>query len=219
MKRILRRLSELFGSAKTPPPPASTLTPEEEVQAWERAGRPAPPPHLIKQRAIADHARRFGLTLFVETGTYRGDMVEAMKGTFERLYSIELGQDLYEGARARFQGEARIEIIHGDSAVELGRLMPRIDQPALFWLDGHYSHGITAKGEKETPIHEEIDHILSAPDLGHVILVDDARLFGSGHDYPSLEDLTRFIRGRRPNVEIVVKDDSIRITPRAARAG
>lgn len=91
--------------------------------------------------------------------------------------------------------------------------MSILDQPALFWLDGHYSGGETAQGEKDTPIYEELDRILDAPDRDHVIIIDDARCFGRDRDYPSIQELSDFVRSRRPNVDIAVQDDSIRIKP------
>jgi predicted O-methyltransferase YrrM len=186
----------------------------DELVEWERKGRPLPPPHLVKQRTLQSYARRFGLKILVETGTYYGDMVEAMKDSFDRLYSIELSKELYEKARRRFKGVEHIELIHGDSAIELRQTINRINQSALFWLDGHYSAGDTARGDKETPIYEELDHILNAPDRGHVIIIDDARCFGRDPAYPSLGELSDFIRSKRRNIDIVVQDDSIRITPK-----
>jgi hypothetical protein len=188
---------------------------KQDVVEWERNGRPAPPPHLIKQRAIRHYAEQFGLQTLVETGTYLGDMVEAMKHVFQKIYSIELSQELYEKAQQRFAGQGSIHLIQGDSGVELGKLMDQIDQPTLFWLDGHYSAGITAKGEKDTPIYEELSHVFGLPQKGHVILIDDARCFGKDPAYPSLEEMTEFIRSKRPDAGIEVKDDSIRITPGA----
>lgn len=184
------------------------------VVDWERKGRPVPPPHIVKQGVLKDYSTKYGLKIFVETGTYYGDMVEAMKGFFERLYSIELSEELYKKAKRRFKGAKHIEIIHGDSSVELMKLMNKIDDPTLFWLDGHYSFGETAKGEKETPIYKELDYILSAPDRGHVIIIDDARCFGSDTSYPTIEELKYFITSKRHNLEVVVRDDSIRITPK-----
>jgi hypothetical protein len=68
----------------------------------------------------------------------------------------------------------------------------RIDQPALFYLDGHYSGGITARAAKDTPIYEELSHIFEH-DPRHVIVIDDARCFGRDPDYPSLHELREFI--------------------------
>lgn len=189
------------------------LTAQFIVSQWQRNGKPNPPPHVVKQRALRDHANSYGLRILVETGTYLGDMVEAMKSEFDKIYSIELSQALYEQARLRFKNADNIEIIQGDSGIVLERLVGEINKPALFWLDGHYSGGLTAKGEKETPIYKEIQHILNAPDAKHVIIIDDARCFGELPDYPSIEELQQYVWSKNPDLSIVIQDDSIRITP------
>lgn len=186
---------------------------EKEIREWARKGKPIPPPHIVKQRTLRTFAEKFKLKILVETGTYHGDMVEAMKGVFSRIYSIELGRELYENAKKRFDGEKKIHLIHGDSGTEMGNLIGSIDQPALFWLDGHYSAGVTARGTKDTPICDELSHILSAQDSGHVIIIDDARMFGANPAYPSIEELSKLIWAKRPDFIITVEDDIIRITP------
>ena len=192
----------------------------EQLAEWERQGRPAPPPHPVKQRNLRRYGKEYGLRVLVETGTFMGDMVEAMKRDFDRIYSIELGQDLYEKAKQRFADEPHITILQGDSGVVIKQVLAGLDRPALFWLDGHFSAGITAQGERDTPVSEELRHILDAPDLGHVILIDDARNFGTDPEYPSLEELKAFVSSKRRS-DITVEDDSIRIVPagraRAAR--
>jgi hypothetical protein len=177
--------------------------------SWEREGRPVPPPPVIKRRAIRALAEKYGLRVLVETGTHRGDTVEAVKGLFDRIYSVELDRNLFEYARDRFKSCEHIEIIHGDSGKELGRIVNSLKQPALFYLDGHYSGGDTARGEKDTPIFEELDHILMSPEAKHVILIDDARCFGSERGYPSLVELVQFVYARRSNVQISVENDGI----------
>jgi hypothetical protein len=92
--------------------------------------------------------------------------------------------------------------------------MHKLSQPALFWLDAHYSEGVTARGDKDTPIYEELHLILNAGDIGHVIIIDDARCFGTDPAYPSKEELVEFIRSKKSNVDIAVLDDSIIITPK-----
>lgn len=187
---------------------------EREVSNWEREGRPVPPPHIVKQRVLVSYGRKFELRTLVETGTYEGDMIEATKNVFEHIYSIELSKELFEGAKQRFKTDEHIELIHGDSGLELKKLVRRLDEPALFWLDGHYSAGVTARGEKDTPIIEELDTILGVQDIEHVVVIDDARCFGVDPAYPSVEELTAFIRSKKPSADIVVQDDSIRIFSR-----
>lgn len=79
-------------------------------------------------------------------------MVEAMRGHFDRIYSIELSEALCWNAQKRFKDYNNIEIICGDSITELEKVIQHLDQPSLFWLDGHYSAGVTAKGVKNTPV-------------------------------------------------------------------
>lgn len=187
---------------------------KRQLKAWEANGRPAPPPAAVKHRAMRAYAEQFGLKVFVESGTYYGDTVEAVKPWFEHVYSIELSRDLYEGAKKRFRSDRNVHLICGDSGEHIGALVKDIHQPALFWLDGHYSGGETARGERDTPIYEELAHILKAPDLGHVILIDDAHCFGNDPGYPTLDDLTEYVRSLRNGIAITIEDDSIRITPR-----
>jgi hypothetical protein len=194
-------------------PVLRTIKQRQELKEWEKRGRPAPPPHIVKQRAIREFAEKFGVRVLIETGTYYGDMVEAMKDYFSRIYSIELSNELYEKAKQRFAGDDRIKIIHGDSGIELGKLIASLDQAALFWLDGHYSGGVTAKGDKDTPIYEELSHIFSSPQKGHVIIIDDARCFGTDPTYPSIDELSAFIKAKNPNAKIEVENDGIRIIP------
>jgi len=185
----------------------------KQLADWERNGRPIPPPHIVKQQTLKTISKRYGLKILVETGTYYGDMVEAMKDVFNQLYSIELSTELYKKAKKRFKGEKHIELICGDSGLELMNLMSKIDKPTLFWLDGHYSAGVTAKGEKDTPIYEELNHILNSTDKGHVIIIDDARCFGADPNYPSIKELCDFIKSKRANLDIVIQDDCIRVIP------
>ena len=183
-----------------------------EIAEWKAKGCPVPPPHAIKQQTLIEYAKKYELHTLIETGTYYGEMVEAMKDTFDHIYSIELGDVLYENARSRFAGLDHIEIIHGDSGEELANILNKIDSPVLFWLDGHYSEGTTVKGKVDTPIREELMGILNAPDIGHVIIIDDARCFGTDPAYPSIAELTELIASKR-NIAIHIKNDSIRVTP------
>ena len=184
------------------------------MEEWRLAGSPIPPPHVVKQAVLRDYARRYGLDVLIETGTYYGDMVQAMTYAFRRIYSIELSEDLFRRSRNRFMGQAHIELICGDSARVLPSVLRRLTAPALFWLDGHYSGGVTARGPEDTPILAELDQILATTEDGHVIVIDDARCFGADPAYPTLDVLRGFVHGRRPSARFEVAADSIRITPK-----
>jgi len=184
-----------------------------EIKKWRILGFPNPPPHYYKQQVLKHYAEKYNIRIFVETGTYLGDMVEAMKASFDKIYSIEISQDFFNRTKKRFKSEEKLKLIWGDSGKKLKNVCDEINQPALFWLDGHYSGGKTEKGEKETPIFEELSHIIKK-DIRNVIIIDDARCFGRIPDYPSIPQLKKFIISKRNDVNIIVLKDMIRITPK-----
>lgn len=182
-----------------------------EFKIWEKKGNPVPPPFLAKQRILEEFAKKFSLSIFIESGTYMGDMIFALKELFNQIFSIELNNNLYRRAKKRFSKFPHITILLGDSAELLPDVLSKVTKPCFFWLDAHYSGGITAKGNKETPIMEEIINIFSHSIKNHVILIDDARCFIGKNDYPALKELKKFVYENYPNSEFVIKDDIIRI--------
>jgi hypothetical protein len=167
--------------------------------------------HLLKQRVVKDYARRFNLPVFVESGTHVGNMVEAVRHSFQDVYSIELASALFEQSSARFAGQPHIHLVEGDSGEILGQVLTGIERPCLFWLDGHYSAGITARGPLETPIEQELGHIAAHPLAHqHVILIDDARLFTGAGDYPAIRQLEDWA-ARVGFTSYTIEDDIIRI--------
>lgn len=188
---------------------------KQELTQWEMTGSISPPPHIVKQNALRALATEYKLSILVETGTYFGDMVVAMKDHFAYVYSIELSEKLYECAKKRFARDRNVVILHGDSGERLGEIVEKINGPALYWLDGHFSSGFTAQGHKDTPIFKELKSIFEQGDKRSVVVIDDARLFGSDPSYPSKEELEKVIRGFDGNWVIEVKWDAIRITPRS----
>jgi hypothetical protein len=186
-----------------------------EVSRWRQAGRPVPPPHAFKQATISRYGQTFGLAALVETGTYLGDTVEAQRKRFRKVVSIELSPELYRAAQARFAHRENVTLLEGDSADLMESVVAQLDGPALFWLDGHYSAGVTAQGRLGTPVQRELEIVLGSPE-NHVILVDDARCFGSG-DYPTLDAVRTLVARLRPGWTCVVQDDIIRIHPPLGR--
>ena len=183
----------------------------EARRTWEKQGRPSPPPHIVKEDLIKEYAKAFKTNVLIETGTYLGDMVYAMRKLFSRILSFELDKTLAEQAQKRFASEPHITIVQGDSGRLLGDHIKTINEPCLFWLDGHYSGGITAKGALITPIKNELTHIFSHPTEGHVILIDDARCFTGEDDYPRLEELRQFVADRKQDWQFTMENDVIRI--------
>ncbi|MGD0920892.1 MAG: hypothetical protein ABSA70_03905 [Terriglobia bacterium] len=184
---------------------------KRELRNWEREGRIGPRPNLLKQKDVKECAREFQLRTMVESGTYHGAMVSATKDIFSRIVSIELDKTLYERAKKKFSRYGHISILQGDSGEVLGNLLPTITEPCLFWLDAHYSGGPTAKGRIETPILQELHHVLHHPVAGHVILIDDAHCFVGQNDYPTIKDVRELVLGLHSDWVVEVKDDMIHL--------
>jgi hypothetical protein len=49
---------------------------------------------------------------------------------------------------------------------------------------------------------------------GNVIIIDDARLFGANPGYPTLEEVDSLVKEWQPYLDVEVKLDSKRVTPR-----
>lgn len=161
--------------------------PRKNISQWIRNDYPLPPPHYVKQMLVTTFALVNKLDTLVETGTYLGDMVEAQRDYFRKIYSIELSEQLAANAKERFKHYPHVEIIHGDSGEKLAEVVSRLNGPALFWLDGHYSGGITAMGSKECPALEELRAIKASP-FAHTVIIDDHRSFVQD-TYPAVEEL------------------------------
>jgi len=189
---------------------------ERQYRDWDRAGRPGRPaktPYLVKLSAIRHYARRHGTRVLVETGTFRGNMIVAQRNHFERIYSIELDPRRHADAVRRLRRFAHVTLLQGDSGVELAKVLKELDRPALFWLDAHWSGGITARGETDTPISRELGMVLAHPVRGHVVLIDDAHEFVGENGYPTYDALAREVRALRPDLAVELRDNIIRITP------
>lgn len=187
-----------------------SITNAKRLKKWKKQGKPVPPPHVVKQLAIKEYQQKGNVKLLIETGTYYGDMLYALRREFTQLYSIELSEYFYNKAVKRFKNQKNIKILHGDSGEVLYTLMPQISQPVMFWLDGHYSGGKTAKGSSDCPIYNELDAIFTT-EFNHIILIDDAREFNGNNSYPTIAELRSYVLLRRPNSTFSVEDDIIRI--------
>jgi SAM-dependent methyltransferase len=184
-----------------------------QAAVWIAVGKPMPPPPYMKHKLLRKCAREFNLDILVETGTYLGDTVYAMRRVCRNIFSIELSKELAGKARQRFSRNAGIQILEGDSVVILPQILRSIDTPCLFWLDAHFSEGVTVAGSSPMPILEEVKAIIEHPVKGHVILVDDARAFVGKGGYPTLDQLNSFVTGSRPDIIMDVRNDVILLRP------
>ena len=131
-------------------------------------------------------------------------------GPFEKLYTIELGTEIAKVASKRYKlfeennndaslfdchtnekdnsfknsgdyFDGKLTLINGDSAVELEKLLEKIDEPCCFWLDAHAGAKKFARGDIDVPLIKELEAIKNHHIKNHIIAIDDAALFGNTH--------------------------------------
>lgn len=185
-----------------------------ETRSWISAGCSgiAPPP--VKRKILMAYLREYKLNHFIETGTNLGDTLAYMAYDKNiKCTSIELADGYFQRAKIRFQKYTNVDLMHGDSGALMPVVISKLFNPALFWLDGHYSGGATAQGEIDTPVSAELQTILASSCKSHVILIDDVRCFNGSHGYPHLDDLLRIVR-EQSDYWAEVSTDIIRLTPK-----
>jgi hypothetical protein len=118
---------------------------------------------------------------FIESGTYMGETSIEMSKYF-KVKTVELAKLHFDECQERFKGNTNIESFFGDSVKELKNMLEDVPPitKCIFFLDGHYSSGNTAKGNEDVPLLNELKEIKRLrPYSGDLIIIDDYRLFGT----------------------------------------
>lgn len=179
---------------------------------WKLRGEPVRSPHLLKQRTVEEYARCYSLHILVETGTYYGEMVAAMKNRFDAIYSVEFDVELARRAQKKFARWPHIHIVQGDSQQAVPEILKSLTLPALFWLDAGYYGWAGLQGDRDR-LTSELESILSRSITRHVVLMDDARGLNGQNGAPTVADLKQRIESKFPGRIVDVKHDILRIVP------
>jgi hypothetical protein len=141
---------------------------------------------------LSGYIDKYGLSVFVETGTLHGAGIDhAKKYRFEKIYSIEIDDDLYERAANKYADDDRVEILHGSSHEKIKELVS-IDANIFFWLDAHFPSADCGKKkyldeqnlEKRSPLVTEINEIkIRCGAYNDVILADDLWLYNEHYKH------------------------------------
>ena len=151
--------------------------------------------------------REFDISTFVETGLGQGTSALWAERNFYTCISIEIDPALVRSFRVLHPSSA-VEIFTGDSGTELAGAVENILLPTLFWLDGHT--------DDYCPVLEELGAINASP-FRHIILIDDARLFGTMATWPTRGQVYSALwdKGRR----VVFNVDDVLVAVPLAMAG
>jgi hypothetical protein len=158
----------------------------------------------------------FDLETFIETGTWTGNTTSIAAKVFSEVYSVELSKKCFLYVKNKLRDDKNIHLYHGDSPKFLQNILVKKKERILFWLDAHYSGGLTVRGDKNTPILDELKAIGESNIRDSVILIDDLRCFCSSDlhvidetikGYPTFKQLFMAIKGINPSYEVLVYGD------------
>lgn len=171
---------------------------KNEEREWIQRQYAAPSLAHIKRTVL----QRLGApnAVWVETGTFEGDTAALLALEAKEVYTIEPDSALFEKAETRFHSNPHVHVIHGLSEEVFPSLLPTLSGAVNFWLDGHYSGGITHQGPTDCPVREELLNIeknLARYD-SVTVLIDDIRCFDPSiteyADYPDVNFLVDWAR-------------------------
>jgi hypothetical protein len=129
----------------------------------------------------------FSIEIFVETGTFKGKTSAWASGVFKDVYTIENSRELFDAATDSLRRFRNIHPLFGNSAMQLGKIVSEIKQPALFWLDAHWCGGSTYGNDDPCPLLDEI-RVIKQSAIKHIIMIDDARFFLKPPPHPQNSD-------------------------------
>lgn len=115
-----------------------------------------------------------GTSIFVETGTFRGDGVnKALTLGYDKIYSIELDKKRYKPLAQKFEDDDEVILIQGNSEEKFPELMDKINKRCTIFLDAHYCGDDGEKADKWSPIREELNYLKTHPIKNHTIILGD----------------------------------------------
>ncbi len=149
--------------------------------------------------------KKHNINTFVETGTGKGfGLSYALKFSFEKIYSIEIMEELYNENREKFK-DPRIKMILDNSVNGLKKALSECDsnKPVLFWLDAHFP-GVDFQMDDynkgldrtiNTPLEIELHTIMNTrPKNKDVFIIDDLRMYEDGpYEFGNWKDRLDFI--------------------------
>lgn len=164
----------------------------------------------------------FRVAIFFETGTYEGHTARWAAGRFANVITVEASASLHAAAMARGGHFANVEFVCGDSRVAIARRIGDLPQPAIFWLDAHWSGGVTHGADDECPLLGELHEICNAG-REDILLIDDARLFvapppppHAADQWPTLDEILQMLsKGPRLRITAIIDDVIVAAPPPA----
>ncbi|AOX00753.1 hypothetical protein BJP34_16050 [Moorena producens PAL-8-15-08-1] len=176
------------------------------------------------EKLIQDLAGEFQINNFVETGTYYGATAKWASTIFNHVFTIENSVDIHTKVVNQYSDIKNIDFIFGDSRTQLSKLTLKLKESTLFWLDAHWSGGLTYGQNDQCPLLEEIA-IVNSLKTDVYLFIDDARLFLSPpqpphnfEQWPNITQLVNSIQYTLSNHYTVIIEDCVISVPLHAKS-
>ena len=166
-------------------------------------------------------ATRLDLAVFIETGTFKGDSVAAVRPSFRELHTCELSPELHAAATQRFADDPAVHCHLGSSPDRLRALAAiHARHPVMYWLDAHWcSADHTAGHKSQCPLLEELEAIAPLHPES-IVWIDDARYFMApppapleARGWPAFQQVLDRLRALSSTHHIVFANDTILFHP------
>ena len=148
--------------------------------------------------------------IFVETGTAYGQTVAEIQPYFEKIFTVEISKQLWEWTNPKISDCENVEHVLGDSLIEIPKFLDSLteEDKVFFWLDAHWSQGLSDKNHLDCPLIEEcviIDNQYKA-DIG-LVVIDDIRMFETKGNEDWTEISNEAVRSSFKNFDIIVSKE------------
>jgi hypothetical protein len=144
------------------------------------------------------------ITVFFESGTYKGETTRLASTLFKKVITTELKDTLYEEAITHPNKGHNVDYLLEDSVDALFRLISSFNEPVFFFLDGHQSGPDSTHGKYgNVPLVSELN-IISTFQHDCIICIDDVRLWNKFWDWDGIT-VHKILQILKPKVTNTVK--------------
>lgn len=132
-------------------------------------------------------------SIFIETGFKKGDTTNKILSTklFNKIYSIELHKEYLDKQRHKYIN-TNVQLICGDSGIELDKLLNTLNEPCVFFLDAHghnFNEYINDSLTTCSPLIKELNAISNFKyGKESIIIIDDYYYIFNSNPRPYITD-------------------------------
>ncbi|MCP8689373.1 hypothetical protein [Marinobacterium sedimentorum] len=169
----------------------------------------------VPEKEVCYLEKTLNLNVFVEGGTYLGGTAKIMSSSFKTVYTIEKSEEMFKKAEKNLSSFSNVIMLKGDTREHLHSILEQNDN-ILFWLDAHWSGGLTYGKYDECPLIDELE-IIFTYNKNYIVMIDDARLFLAPppcpHDFMEWKTLVDIVKSMPEGWDLIVYEDVIYLFP------